>query len=500
MPSARTSIGTRAIRAAAWAYGSYVGGRLLVLVATAVLAHLLTPGQFGLVALALVFTAFLQTLQDLGLSEALVAVREQDERKVLARAEGVFSASVGIGAALSLLTVALSPLAAAFFHEPKVMPLLAVLGLNFLLTSLGSTHYALAQRRLDFRARTIAEFSDVIVRGSTGVVLALLGFGAWSIVIGYLAGTMALTTASWLLVPWRPALVRPGRDLNPLLRFGGALTALDIMAAIITSVDYVLVGRVLGTTALGLYVLGFRLPELLIFNVSVVAGQVLYPAYVAVSVDRRDLGAAFLVSIRYTLMVGLPLAVGLVALARPFTLAALGPRWRDSIPVMQILSVYALWATIGIPAGSAYKATRRVGILLRLAVPRLTLVVVAIALFVHKGIVAVAICQVAVTAIFAVISTFLASRLLEVSLSDIWRAARPAVTATAVMAIPLFLVARLIEQPWPALLAGGATAVVTYIAALWRFEPDALGRLWQMLRPTPGEPDLAIESTSRAPT
>src|SRR5918999_4585018 len=154
---AEHGIATRTLRGAAWAYGSYVGGRVLVLASTALLARLLAPAEFGLVALALIFIALLETVADLGLSQSLVIVRHN----VLEHADTVFTASVLVGTGLACATAAIAPLAALFFHEPALLGLLPVLGANFLLRSLGTTHYALAQRRIDFRSRTAAELADV---------------------------------------------------------------------------------------------------------------------------------------------------------------------------------------------------------------------------------------------------------------------------------------------------------------------------------------------------
>ena len=243
-----------------WAYSSYVGGRMLTLVATAILARLLSPRDFGLVALALLFMTLLETLSDLGVTQALVIVSEKDE---LATAETAFVWTVGLGLLFSLITAGLGPLAASFFHQDALIAILPTLGLRFLLRSFSATHYALAQKRLDFRSRTGGELADVIVRGITSIALAIAGFGAWSLIIGYLAGSVALTVVLWIMVDWRPRLKPKREHLPKMLRFGGMLTAVDITAAVFSNTDYTFIGRVLGATQLGLYTLGFRLPELL---------------------------------------------------------------------------------------------------------------------------------------------------------------------------------------------------------------------------------------------
>jgi PST family polysaccharide transporter len=469
-----------------------VGGRLLVLASTAILARLLSPSDFGLVALALMFMTLLDTVSDLGVGKALVIVGED---AVLERAETVFAISVAMGAVLTLVTAALGPVAAAFFHESELVAMFPVLGANFLLRSLGLTHYALAQKRIDFRSRTVAEGADVVLRGLTGIGLALAGAGAWSLVVGYLVGTAALTVTLWVLIPWRPKL-RPRRAHVPgLLRFGGTLTAVDVATAVTLNVDYLFVGRVLGTNALGLYTLGFRLPELLIINLAIVASDVLFPAYAALG--KEGIGRAYTSTLQYSLMIGLPLTAGLIVLAEPSILVLFGDRWRGAIDAMQVLALYGLSGTIGIPPGTAYKAIGRADVLLKLEIPRAGLLIGALFIFADEGIVAVAACQASVGMLFEVVSNCLAPRLLGVTPTRILAAVWRPLTATTGLVVVLLAVELLIQPHLLALITGILLGGTTYICLLWLVARDALRRLWETAfpRPAPAGDLLAVRET-----
>jgi O-antigen/teichoic acid export membrane protein len=452
-----------------------------VLLSVAILAHLLSPAEFGLVGFALTVTALLDTISDFGVSQALVVA--EDDEKFKDRATTAWTLSFLMGLGLTVLTIAVSPLAADFFGEPDLQPLLAVLGLNFLLRGAGATHFAIAQKWIDFRTRTAAEMADVVVRGGTGVALALAGAGAWSLVLGYLAGTTALTIVLWILVPFRPKPKLALPHVGGLVRFGGGLALLDVLGAVTANIDYVLVGRVLGATELGLYLLGFRLPELLIMNLSLVAGLVLFPAFAGV--PRERVMDAFLTSFRYMLMVTVPLTVGLIVLAEPLTLVAFGDQWRDSIPAMQVLSLFAFAVTIGIPAGTVYKSLGRVSVLIALAIPRTILAVTTIAIFVNQGIVAVAASQAAVAGIFAMIGIGLASRLLAAEPRQILAGAWPSLAAGAVLAGLLGLVVWGIDTPLFALVVGVPFGALAYLGALWIVASDSLRTLWATAFPAP---------------
>ena len=467
---AADGITSRTLRGTLWAYASLVGGQALVLASTAILARLLGPSDFGLVALALVFVSLLDMISDLGLSPALVISKPEELEE---RADTVFLFTLATGAGLSALTAAASPLAGKLFHEPDLPPLVAALGLTFFLRAAGGTHYALAQRGIDFRTRTTAELVSVATRGVTGIALALTGLGAWSLVAGYLVGTTAMTATLWARVPWRPRFRLSRRQLPRMLRFGSTLTAVDLLAAVLSQVDSIFIGRVLGTHALGLYTLAFRLPGLVIVNGATVAGRVLFPAFAAVG--RDALGRAFLKSLRYTALVALPAAAALCLLAEPVVLAVLGDQWPGAIAPMRILTLFALAVALGIPAGTAYKAIGEAGVLLKLAIPRAVLAVGLIAVFVDQGILAVAACQAAVASLFGVIGLVIASRMLSVPPRAIAAALWPGVVGALAVALAVWPASALIDgSPAGTLAVAAAAAGLAYAGALWRVAPDVV--------------------------
>ena len=466
------SLGTRTIRGMFWAYGAYVGGRSVVLVSTAILARLLTPADFGVVALALVFMTFLETVKDLGLTQALVVSSPEEEP---ARAQTTFVWTVTIGAGLALTVSALAPLVAQFFGHGSLRAIIPVLALSFFVESLGSTHDSLARKRLDYRIRTVAEGADVLTRGTTGIALALAGFGAWSLVIGYLVGTIARTTTLWTLVSFRPRLRFSGEHLGSLFRLGGVLTLVDVGTAFARNLDYLFVGRVLGAASLGLYTIGFRLPELLIMNIAVVAADVLFPAYSALRKERIEDG--FLLSLRYLAAIVFPVGVGLALLAHPFVLDLFGPRWHQSIAVTQVIAAYAVFSTLNIPAGTIYKVSGRAWILLAVIVPYLIVLFLTLLLFAHRGILAVALCMTGCIGVSAMISIAIAGRILAVRYRRIGGVMAAPLGASLGMGAVVFPIAQLVEDPWPSLLAGGAAGVVAYAGLLWLLAPDIPDRL-----------------------
>lgn len=478
------SLGGRTLRGMVWAYGSYTVIRVLVLVFTAILARILSPADFGVVSLALIFIALTETFYDLGLTSALVIL---DKETAEDRADSVFIANFAVGVVLALIATVLSPLAAEFFDEPALLGLLPVLSLTLVIRTVGNTHYALAQRALDFRSRTLAEISDVAVRGVAGVTLAVAGFGPWSLVLGYVAGSLSFVVALWLFVPWRPRLRFRPHDVRSLLAFGGALTGVGLISAVISHVDDAFVGRVLGARELGLYTLAFKAPEVLVLGVAVVASRVLFPAFAAV--DRTTMASAVLRAMRYTLLLCVPLSAALALLAEPITLLLFGRQWLPAVPATRALAVYALAITIEIPAGTYWKAIGRADVLLKLAVFRGFLVLASLAVVAERGILAVAVAQAATAVVFSALGIILAFRRLALGPRHLLSSAWPSAVSTVGASIAMFAITRASGPPFVILMAAGGAGAAVYLAGVWLF-----ARAW--LREIIALVDTRVASTS----
>lgn len=468
---------TRTLMGMAWVYGSYVASRLVVLLVTAILARLLSPGDFGLVALALSFMVFLDVTRGLGPTEWLVVVDEE----VNEWADTVWSINFLLGIALTIMTAALGPAAASFFDEPELVSLMPVLGANFLLGGLGYVHLTLAQKHMDFRASTIAELTEVVARGAIGVGLAFAGAGVWSLVLGYVVGTAAKTVTLWIVVSWRPHFMIRREHLSRLWRFGGALSGVGLMAALLAQFDNIVVGRVLGTTALGFYVLATRLPELLIINLSVVAGQVLFPAFAKFS--EADMGRPFLTSLHYSLVVALPMAAFLAILAEPLVLIAFGEQWGPAVAAMQVLALWAMFSPLSQVCGVAYKAMGRADILFKIGLLQVALWAPTVLIFASRGIVWVAGIQAVVSAFIAIISLTLQGRRLEVTRRQVFEVVWPPVLAAGVLTLTLYGVTRVVAQTEGQVATGAAAGAIIYLGILWLCSRRTIARIVDAVRP-----------------
>ena len=446
-------------------------------VTTAILARLLTPDEFGLVALALAFSVFLDMIKDIGIAEALVIAPEDELEE---RAETAFALMQGFGIVLLGVMTALGPVAASFFGEPELRAIMPVLGLTFVLRGFASTHYALAHRGLDFRIRTQAELADVVVLGVAGIGLALNGAGAWSLVIGYVSGTAAMSLLLWIKVDWRPKL-RPKRaHVRPMLGFGGALAGVNLAAGVIGNVAPIVIGRALGTAALGLWSLGVRLPDLIITNLAVVAGQVLFPAFASAG---EDLSRPFVASLRYVSMLALPAAAFLAVLAEPIIVVAFGDQWRGAASVMLLFSLAAMASPVKYVCGTVLKAKGRAASLLRVSIVQVILVVVPVILVAERGLVAIAVAYAVAAWVAMALQVALAIRLLDVRVRSVLAAAWPPAAGAAVVAAVAFGLGRTVDAEWASIAVAALGAAPCYALVMWLLARDSVVRLSQAFLP-----------------
>lgn len=471
-------IARKAARAIFWNYASFGLGKVLVLVTIAILARLLAPADFGIVGFATVAVSYLSILKDLGLGAALIQRRQDLEEA----ADSVFTLNLLLGLVMSLVTIAIAPLAAAYFREPLVTPVLRLLGLTFFLNALGAVHLVRLQRELEFRRKLVPDLGQSFVKGAVSIGCALGGLGVWSLVIGQLAGVLTSVILAWRVFPWRPRLVVNGNLARTLLRYGMSVIGVDALAIITDNFDYLVVGRVLGSVALGVYTLAYRLPELLMLNILWVMAAAIFPAYAAVQNQPETLRRGFLATVRFAEMLSVPLALGLILAADPLVRVAFGEQWLAAIPVMRLLALFALVRSVGSNVGDIYKAVGRPDILVKLGLLNLVVLMPALWFGSRYGLVGVALGHVLAGLFRTVARLFVATRFVKVTWVEILRELKPSVLggiALTALALPtLYLTAGM--APLARLLLVGLAGATGYLAVLWLLERESMlqaGRL-----------------------
>ncbi|HOB13058.1 MAG TPA: lipopolysaccharide biosynthesis protein [Novosphingobium sp.] len=434
-PAAET-VGQRAVQGVVWTYLSFAGSKLLIFASTVILARLLVPSEFGLVGFALLVIGYMDTVGDFGISSALIYEHERVEEA----ADVAFIVSLIAGLFWYAIAYAAAPWVAEFFREPEVVPIMRVMALSFVINALGNTHDAILRRDLAFKKRLVPDFAMAAFKGLCSVGFAFAGFGVWSLVWGQLIGTAAATIALWAAVPWRPGLNASWQAARKMLGYGGHIVSVNIVSAIVHDVDYLIVGRLLGATALGYYTLACRTPELLITTVIWVIGKVTFPVYAKLRGDPAALSNAFLVTLRYLSLITLPAGLGLAFLGGTFMVAFYGEKWMPAALTMQALAVAGALRSLGSHAGDVYRATGRPAILTKLGLLRAAVIIPAMIWGARYGILGVAVAQVIVTCASTVLNLVVAGRILSLSPWALFGEFKSAAIGSSAMLVVLALV------------------------------------------------------------
>jgi PST family polysaccharide transporter len=336
----------------------------------------------------------------------------------------VFTLNLILGFTLTAAVFLIAPWVADYFHEPDAVPLLRALGFTFAVEALGTVHLVRLQRELRFGRALIPDVGQSILKGAVSIGLALAGMGAWSLVLGQLAGVATGVLLSWAVFRWIPRLEIDASLAGKLIAYGLPLFGVEVMWVVSINLDYVIIGRRLGSELLGIYTLAYRLPELLVLSLMAGVNRVVFPAMSTVQASRDNLRRGFLATTHYVVMVTLPISLGLAIAADPIVRVTLGSDWAGAIPVLRILAIFTLVASMMNADGDVYKAVGRPGILFWLAALGVAMLVPALLFGVEFGLIGVAIGHLCVSITMRVIRTIIVSRFLEIPVARIaaeWR-------------------------------------------------------------------------------
>lgn len=338
---------SKTVRAGLINVSSRGAGFAIRIVALMVMSRLLTPNDYGLVAMVTAFTGVLNMFGCFGLFQAAV------QRGALSEEESssLFWLNLMIGAAMTTLAIIAAPMVAAFYSEPRLLPIMVVISFTFVFTAAGVQHGVLLQRRMAFGTSAAIDISAMMFAVIVSIALAESGYSYWAVVWMNVSVPLAITIGLWLTTGWVPGRPRLIPGLSSMLRFGGGMTLTGFLAYITVNIDKLLLGRFWGTEATGLYTRAFYLISFPTDNLNLTIGEV---AFAALSRTREDLDRLrryFLKGYSLTVTLTLPLAVICGLFADDIVAVVLGPKWTSAIEIFRTFAPTILVFAISNPLG-----------------------------------------------------------------------------------------------------------------------------------------------------
>ncbi len=375
------TIGKKIIKGAGWRALGRVSNQIFQLVVSVVLARLLSPSAFGLVAMVSVFIGFAGLFNEFGLTAAIIQRKDIEER----HASTAFWMNTAAGLAIAVVFVLGSSAISAFYEEPSLQEIIPVMALVFVVGPLSLVHYALLNRNMDFRTLTYAEVLTSFSAGSFGIGLALAGFGVWSLVLSSLFGRLVSTAFFWWAHRWRPKLLFDLSALRDLLGFGIGVTANNFVVYFANSADRLLIGKFMSPHSVGLYGRSYAFMLVPFRQITWVLTSVLFPALSSIQEDRERIRAIFKRMMGMVSFVAFPILCGMAVVAEPLVLALLGAKWAGAIPVVRILCFVGIFQTVTNLHGPLLQSLGFVNVLFRLSVIQSIVQIIAISVGVMTG-------------------------------------------------------------------------------------------------------------------
>lgn len=456
-----TDLRQQTIHALKWSFiGTFAMQAVQFLIAV-VLARLLLPAEFGLIAMLSLFMALAASMLDCGFGSALIQKVDVTRRD----SSAVFYFNLCMAAVMFGVLWISAPAIGRFFDEPALAPLGRFLAFNLIINAFGLVQGTLLTKNLDFKTQSIVAVIATVGSGALGVGLAWRGFGVWSLAAQSVAANSLRVGLYWIMTPWRPVAAFSLDALKGMFPFGSRMAMSSVLNTIFENLYPVLIGKLYTKIDVGFYGRAMstqRLPSGLLADI---LSKVAFPAFASIQNDRPRLKAAYRKTIVLACFLAFPLMLGLMAVARPLFLVVFTARWEASIPYFQALCLAGMLLPLQALNLNVLMAIGRSDIFFRLEVFKKIVLAVAIVATCRLGVMALVWGQVASSMICLVINTFYSGPLIDYPLREQLRDVAPSFLLAAAMAAAVGLLGANVRASMAATLAAQvATGLVLYAA------------------------------------
>jgi len=474
------SLKQKAIVGASWVAAANVGRLALQMLATILLARILSPVEFGLMGMLIVFINFAALFSELGFSAALVQREHIEER----HSSSVFWVNLAAGVTLTLIMALLAPLIAAFYRVPMLAPITAAVALNFSIGAFNDVQTALLQRAMDFRRLAMIRIGSVATAGAVAVGMALAGFGVWSLVAQMLVQTSTEVLIMWWTTPWKPKLLFDAGAVRELLGFSANFTGFKAFNYWVRNADNLLIGRFVGEFDLGLYTQAYNL-LLLPSRITNALSDVMFPTFSRIQDETDRIKRILLKTQRAIGLITIPMMAGLLVVADPFVSTLFGEAWTGMVPLLQLMCLVAIKQPVGSTMGWVFQSQGRTDLQFRWAIVAGLITVLLFAIGVQWGVLGVAVAYVLHSYLLWYHGITIPGRLIGLSFREFLTNLGPVIGVSLAMLTAVVLVGQLLPVQWPApaalsvqVLVGG----VVYLGLLHALDIKAYRELLALLQ------------------
>lgn len=443
------------------------------------LARLLTPNDYGMIAMLAIFMAVSQTFIDSGFGNALIRKPDRNE----ADKATVFFFNIFMAAACYGVIFLAAPFAAQFYNMPELADVLRVLAINLVIQAFGSIQRLNLTIDLNFRMLAKISLSGAIVGGIAGLVCAYNGLGVWSLVVQQMATTSSSVVLFWVLVRWRPKSFFNKDSFKNMFGFGSKLLFSGLINTIYNNVYDLIIGKVFAAATLGNFSRANHFANFPSSNITGIFQRVTFPVLSKIQDDHEKLRTGYLKFLNMATLVIFPLMIGLAALAKPFILLVLTEKWVEVILILQILCIAQMWHPVHAINLNILQVLGRSDLFLKLEIIKKIAGITILCITLPHGIIAMCLGQWVSTSFGLVVNTYYSGKLLNAGLFTQLKMYIPTLLNSLIMgAISLGVTKALPEKNYLLQLILGITAGAAYYAVSnWFFNRKTVEELLEFL-------------------
>lgn len=473
------SLKSKTIYALFWSFLERFGQQGIQFIIGIILARLLLPEQFGLIAMLAIFMAIAQSFINSGFGQALI--QKQDASHIDECSIFYFNILVGFLAA-GLLCLG-APWIAGFYNQPLLVPLTYALSLNMVINAFGLVQTTLLTKQIDFKTQLKVSVIATVISGTIGVTMAFNGFGVWSLVVQSLSSNLFRTILLWFFNTWRPSLVFSFASLRGMFAFGSRLLASGLIDTVFQNIYLVVIGKLFSPMALGFYSRAKRLQQLPVANIYNTISRVTFPVFSSVHDDKPRLKRGVRKALTMLVMINFPMMVGLAIVAKPLVLVLLTEKWIPCVPYLQLLCVVGMLYPVHSINLNVLKAQGRSDLFLRLEVLKKILIIIAIAVTYRWGIIAMIYGQIATSCLAYFLNAYYTGKMLDYPITEQIQDLMPSLVLSGIMGIGVYALKYTpISNQLALLFAQIMTGIVLYASICYIFRISSFMEIIDMIK------------------
>ncbi|MGO1469474.1 MAG: lipopolysaccharide biosynthesis protein [Tissierella sp.] len=461
------------ISALLWKLLERTGTQGIQFIVSIVLARLLMPEQYGIIALVMVFISLAGVFVQSGFNTALIQKKDADEVDF----SSVLYLSLGVAGILYIIIYFSAPFIASFYTQPLLVPVIRVLSITLFIGAFNSIQNAFVARNMLFKRLFISSLGAVIISGIVGIIAAYQGWGVWALVAQQLTNQLMIAIILWFTIKWRPHLLFSLKRVKNLFSYGSKLLASALIDTLYRELRTLIIGRMYTPAMLGFYNRGQQFPQVIVTNINGSIQSVMLPALSAHQDNRKRVKEMMRRAIVTSSFLIFPMMVGMAVVAEPLVKIILTEKWLPAVPFLQIFCISFSFWPIHTANLQAINAMGRSDIFLKLEVIKKIMGLIILGISLSFGVYAIALGQVLSGVISTFINAYPNKQLLDYSYKEQWIDIVPSLMISLVMGALVYSVNFLNIPAWQILVTQVGVGFVTYIGLARIFKIESFGYL-----------------------